>query len=114
MERVSILARPSRAGRHTVRGEIRGALKFQSSPGPRGPGVGGQAAVNGFLALFQSSPGPRGPGVVLTNAVTLTCKWFQSSPGPRGPGVAGAGWRGRMADCVSILARPSRAGRLFL
>jgi len=39
MRLVSILARPSRAGRHRHGADVVVGEVFQSSPGPRGPGV---------------------------------------------------------------------------
>ncbi len=64
---VSILARPSRAGRRVSNCQLPAYLsaRFQSSLGPRGPGViGWPVSVRASpLLLFQSSPGPRGPGV---------------------------------------------------
>jgi len=38
-------------------------------------------------ALFQSSLGPRGPGVTMHAVHEINHLLFQSSLGPRGPGV---------------------------
>ena len=60
---VSILARPSRAGRRPANPLVTSSPMFQSSPGPRGPGVAYCPRPFGGNIMFQSSPGPRGPGV---------------------------------------------------
>ena len=128
--------RPALAGRaslNAVAGNHAFSL-FQSSPGPRGPGVLAARFETMGIVMFQSSPGPRGPGVNVQWEAGYRSMEFQSSPGPRGPGVqtqlsnlprrrcfnprpalagrASAGGRvyPQMAP-VSILARPSRAGR---
>jgi hypothetical protein len=131
---VSILARPSRAGRLTAPARAAEQDEFQSSPGPRGPGVDVSGDEYMELCWFQSSPGPRGPGVgerrgalrplacfnprpalagrasidMLRNRMMVM---FQSSPGPRGPGVPRRQRLSGKQAPVSILARPSRAGR---
>ncbi len=118
---------------HVVSGTLR---QFQSSPGPRGPGVWSADRAQVKVIEFQSSPGPRGPGVAgrriaprlrsssfnprpalagrassqqITRPVTGAT--FQSSPGPRGPGVTITVAPAEDGFVVSILARPSRAGR---
>ena len=136
-ELVSILARPSRAGRRTIYAARTEINTFQSSPGPRGPGVKFVPEAWAGCALFQSSPGPRGPGVKFVPEAWAGCALFQSSPGPRGPGVTAMAPMWWSAKCfnprpalagrastskstcdklpdVSILARPSRAGRRLL
>ncbi len=141
--------RPALAGRASLRQGIRAAFQssrgraFQSSPGPRGPGVAAARTVMGFnprpfeercaacfnprpalagraslgctaisACGFQSSPGPRGPGVRELGLPDIVLSSFQSSPGPRGPGVVGRAVVLDLVDRVSILARPSRAGRV--
>jgi hypothetical protein len=89
---VSILARPSRAGRLGLALVMhrRGSPTFQSSLGPRGPGVGGLPSPS---LSTQISIGFN-PRSALAGRASLECLR------PRHP-----------RQGVSILARPSRAGR---
>ncbi len=107
---VSILARPSRAGRLTAPARAAEQDEFQSSPGPRGPGVPNPAR----------SPAPRwgfNPRPALAGRASRTVTRLSRSSccfNPR-PALAGrASLVHFMCDSgghVSILARPSRAGR---
>jgi len=83
---VSILARPSRAGR----------LQFPQ--------------LRAILIPFQSSPDPRGPGVQVFKPPTFQAQSF--NPRPTLAGRASTTPRDLyLISKVSILARPSRAGR---
>ncbi len=106
---------------------------FQSSPDPRGPGVPLRSTMASSLKSFNPRPTLAGRASSSINRVESLCR-FQSSPDPRGPGVrmrdaAGSGFHGfnprptlagrasgymritSPTQNVSILARPSRAGR---
>jgi len=132
---VSILARPSRAGRpwRSARASPASCL-FQSSLGPRGPGVKKSISTGAAVSSFNPRSALAGRASRAAIAFTLLTKQFQSSLGPRGPGVMGppapvcqatrfnprSALAGRAsayhglgitAGYVSILARPSRAGR---
>ncbi len=130
---VSILARPSRAGRRADLDEMTALCPFQSSPGPRGPGVLADQVDAGWKAVSILARPSRAGRLICHGCESMNSP-FQSSPGPRGPGVPNPArspaprWgfnprpalAGRaslvhfMCDSgghVSILARPSRAGR---
>ena len=110
--------------------------RFQSSPGPRGPGVRRRREAQNrvgdvsILARPSRAGRPRGaykgihsppvsilarpsragrPGTRPSRACCSSV--FQSSPGPRGPGVLHGAHDPVPNHRVSILARPSRAGR---
>ena len=108
---VSILARPSRAGRLDGAMGVRACSEFQSSPGPRGPGVCGVFRPRSAGAGFNPRPalaGRASSSQLMSHSRIMT---FQSSPGPRGPGVLKWAKFNGKEYLVSILARPSRAGR---
>jgi len=134
---VSILARPSRAGRHCFWNKSNNIIKFQSSLGPRGPGVAGSMADRAQWASFnprsalagRASSNPWNKGIKVRVSilarpsragrlagmdVDYIIREFQSSLGPRGPGVFVIVVVLVADRDVSILARPSRAGRLAM
>ena len=130
--KVSILARPLRAGRLGMVGPPRPLQMFQSSPDPCGPGVQMREQVvewievsilarplragrllrrgkSARLAKFQSSPDPCGPGVKAKMVKAEQGRLFQSSPDPCGPGVTVTRLNTRSSRCFN--PRPTLAGR---
>jgi len=81
---VSILARPARAGRLGTNGHPELLERFQSSPGPRGPGVASARSLRWWDSQFQSSPGPRGPGVLSAMLCLGDTKGFNPRPAREG------------------------------
>ena len=103
--------RPVRMGRATLeRAALGDEVRFQSTPGPDGPGdlpAGSRARSS---KLFQSTPGPDGPGDAARDAIGV----------PHVVSIhARSGWAGRPCRCckqhqqypVSIHARSGWAGR---
>ncbi len=109
---VSILARPSRAGRRCVRHDGADLAQFQSSLGPHGPGVDGASQpirpqanrFNPRSALTGRASFSALVVIGLQHPVSILARPSRAGR----PGFAGADDRRRR---VSILARPSRAGR---
>ena len=59
--------------------------RFQSTPGPVGPGDTRPWSAK-EEGMFQSTPRPVGPGDALSPICLWTSSWFQSTPRPVGPG----------------------------
>ena len=132
-QNVSIHARPRGARRQGPLRRAAQLIKFQSTPGPEGPGDGlvdsmlarrhvsiharprgarrqESAEHEGKDAEFQSTPGPEGPGDLQGRQDVLGDVLFQSTPGPEGPGDQDA-HLGNVGHGVSIHARPRGARR---
>ncbi len=107
---VSILARPSRAGRPEKRGNATAGALFQSSPGPRGPGVAHppDRGTLGEIVSILARPSRAGRHL-LGLIVDYVKHMFQSSPGPRGPGVYHQRHQQPFRACFN--PRPALAGR---
>ena len=136
-QRVSILARPSRAGRPRAlgRGMRDGGVSILARPSRAGrPGYSDKTTHWCKVSILArpSRAGrrrtPRRPHQVSPVSIlarpsragrhemrylTGNGQLFQSSPDPRGPGVIEAPRSIPRYCAVSILARPSRAGRLL-
>jgi len=107
---VSILARPSRAGRPTMAPSAVLMSLFQSSLGPRGPGV---PPADGNLATGRSF-NPRSALAGRASNSRMRDSSSASSFNPRSALAGRASWLSNELHptaVVSILARPSRAGR---
>ena len=79
---------------------------FQSSPAPKGGRYNLERVIKGHLIMFQSSPAPKGGRYALWALACLTAVICFNPRPPRRAGATGGDYRRYAQHNVSILARP--------